>query len=261
MEGPTCQNLTVEVDDGIAVVTIDRPKVMNALNNETYRELIDCFQWIDKAPDIRVAIITGAGEKAFAAGADIGALSRATGIESLTSYAKEAMLKIENCSKPVIAAINGVAFGGGCEVALACDIRIVSESALIGLPETNLGLLPGAGGTQRLARLVGISLAKSVILAGKDLNADEALSCGLAMRKAAPGELMNVAKKTARAMMRKGPLALAIAKQAINRSMSADLDTGLYLESLAFSVLMGTEDRAEGTRAFAEKRAPVFQGR
>lgn len=258
---PNYQNLQVTAAGGIAEVTICRPQVMNALNNETYRELADCFGWIGRDPDIRVAILTGAGEKAFAAGADIAALAKATGIGALTSYAKQAMLSIENCSKPVIAAVNGVAFGGGCEVTLACDVRIVAETALIGLPETSLGLLPGAGGTQRLARLVGMSVAKAVILAGKNLTAQEAVSCGLAIGAVPPAQLMEEARKLASGMIKRGPLALAIAKQAVNRSLSADLDTGLYLESLAFSVLMETQDKREGTQAFAERRPAKFQGK
>lgn len=247
--------------EGIAILTIDRPEVRNAMNNQCWTELTALIQEIDADPDVRVAILTGAGEKAFISGADVSTLRTRTSVEALGSLAARALQSIEDCSKPVIAAVNGVAFGGGFETALACDVRVLSSKAKFGLPEVNLGILPGAGGTQRLTRTVGVGPAKEIILAGRIVGAQEAVSMGLGFEVVEPEELLESAKKVARTIMTKAPLSLMLAKKMVDAALDLDRRNGISMENLAFSLLMGTQDKLEGTSAFLEKRSPDYHGK
>lgn len=254
------KNFTLEIDEGIAIFTLNRPEVYNAISNECWKEMSWFFDYADTCNEINVIILTGAGSKSFAAGQDINSVTAKKGVEGIRSLSKEPLLKIENNYKPVIAAVNGYAFGGGFELALACDIRILANNAKIGFPEPNLGIIPAAGGTQRLSRLVGIGRTKEIILAGRVLTADEAVNMGIAMKSVPVENLLDEAKKVAKVMLSKGPVALALAKKVINASMYTDVNTGLLLENLAFDVLLETEDKIEGTNAFLEKRAANFKG-
>ena len=257
----TYENYLLEVKDGIAVFTINREKVLNAVNDACFRELYEFLCEAETDEEIKVIIFTGAGKKSFISGADISGFGKSkTTAGVLPRWGDLAAQKLETCAKPVIAAINGYAFGGGFELALACDIRIVSENARFGLPEPKLGLVPGLGGTQRLARVVGIGRAKEVVLAGREYKGAEAVDVGLAIKCVPQEELMDEAFKIARQMMSRAPLALAIAKKLILHSTNANIDAGIYMEAMGFSVLMGTEDRKEGTTAFKEKRTPEFKG-
>jgi enoyl-CoA hydratase len=261
MQQSNFQFFTLDVEDGIAVFTLNRPEVRNALSNETWEEVGRFFDYADTCDDIKVVIFTGAGTKAFASGQDIRNVPDKRGAECIRSISREPLLKIENNYKPVIAALNGVAFGGGCEIALACDIRIMADHAKVGFPETNLGIIPAAGGTQRLSRLVGLGRAKEIILAGRVVTAEEAVQMGFAMKSVPVDSLLEEAKAVARVMLGKGPVALALAKKVINASLYTDVNTGLLLENLAFDVLLETEDKKEGTSAFLEKRKATFVGR
>lgn len=255
------QNIVVERDGRIAVLTINRPEVRNALDPTTWDELSRAVRELEADPEVGVLIITGAGEKAFAAGADIRSLRERQMLDVLTSPGQDILNQLEQLSKPVIAAINGYALGGGCELAMACDIRVAAETARLGLPELNLGIIPGAGGTQRLARLVGLGRAKELILTGEIIDAAEAERIGL-VNKVVPAErLMEAAREVAEKILPKGPVAVAMAKRVIQAGADVDLRSGLALEKLAQTVLFATEDRLEGTTAFLEKRKPRFQGR
>ena len=257
------KNIKFEYKDQISIVTINRPEVMNALNADTLNELDDCFTELEKCPDTRCVIITGAGEKSFIAGADVKELHQDNvvtghdrGLRGQAVYSK-----IENLSKPVIAAINGFALGGGCELAIACDIRLASEKAKIGQPEVNLGIIPGYGGTQRLARLVGPGMAKKMVFTGDFIRADEALRIGLVDGVYPPEELLNEAKSLAKKICSKGPLAVRAAKEAINLGLDTDLKSGLRHEAALFGAIFATEDMKEGTGAFLEKREAKFTGK
>lgn len=254
------QYFTYSCEGGIAVLTINRPEVRNAMNNDCWIELMSLIQEVDADPDVRVAILTGAGDKAFISGADISTLKARTSVEALGGLGIRALQTIEDCSKPVIAAVNGVAFGGGFETALACDLRVVSNRAKFGLPEVNLGILPGAGGTQRLTRAVGIGVAKEIILAGRVVTAQEATSMGLALKVVEPEALLESAKEVACTVMTKAPLSLKLAKRMVDTALDVDRRTGIAMENLAFSVLMGTQDKLEGTTSFLEKRSPEYKG-
>lgn len=255
------KNFTLDVDQNIAVLTLDRAETFNSISNECWYEMSSFFDYADTCDEIKVVILTGAGTKSFASGQDIRSFSSKRGIDGLRSLSREPLLKIENNYKPVIAAINGYAFGGGCELALACDIRIIADHAKVGFPEPNLGIIPAAGGTQRLSRLVGVGRAKEIILAGRVLNAEEAVSMGFAMKSVPVKDLIDEAKEIAKVMLSKGPVALALAKRVINVSMYTDVNTGLMIENLAFDVLLETQDRIEGTNAFLEKRKANFEGK
>ena len=257
------QVLLYEKDGGIAWVTLNRPDVLNALNMETIEELLNVFRshWNDDS--IKCVILSGAGEKAFVAGADIGELAK-TDVVSGTKNSTRGhylMNSIQNFPKPVIAAVNGFALGGGCELALACDIRLASEKAKFGQPEVSLGLIPGYGGTQRLARLVGRGKAMQLILTGDMVRADEAYRIGLVDEVYPPEELMDKAIVMAEAIGSKGPLAVKIAKECINDGLEISLSGGCDLEKAYFGSVCGTEDKNEGTTAFLEKRAPKFTGK
>lgn len=259
----TYQNIKLEIEPPLAIVTINRPDVLNALNAPTIGELDRCFDELENAADVLCVIITGAGEKSFVAGADIKELATDTVItgKARARRGQGVFSKIENLSKPVIAAINGFALGGGCELALACDIRLASEKAKLGQPEVNLGIIPGYGGTQRLARVVGPGQAKKIIFTGDFVRADEALRIGLVDEVYPPEKLMEAARDLAKKIAAKGPIAVRAAKQAINLGLNTDLDSGLRFEAEAFGAICATADKAEGTGAFLEKREAKFGGK
>lgn len=256
------KNLIIEKKDFTGWVTINRPDKLNALNSETIIELDSAFSSLLDDEQTRIVILSGAGEKAFVAGADIGELSELDGAKGkrYSLYGQELTKLIENFRKPVIAAINGYALGGGTELALACHIRIASENAKMGQPEVKLGLIPGFGGTQRLARLVGKGKAMELILSGKMIDAREALEIGLVNQVVPLSELKGTCEKLAKEIVANAPLALEYAIQAINEGLDKDLDEGLLLEADLFGLSCETKDSKEGTKAFLEKRKPIFQG-
>lgn len=258
------QYLLLDREDGIAVLTINRPDKYNALNEEVVAEISSAMDELAADDEVRVVIITGAGEKAFVSGADIGVLqsfqtSRAGFAHSQRGQA--VMDKVESLPKPVIAAINGYALGGGLELAMACDVRVASDNARMGQPETTIGVSMGYGGSQRLPRLVGKGMAKLLVLTGGMIDAQEALRIGLVQKVVPQAELLNEAKALAAKMAANAPLSLAAAKEAVNMGLEVDLRSGLYIESLKFGSLCPTEDYREGTTAFLEKRKPAYQGR
>lgn len=256
------QNLIYEVKDGIAYITINRPKSMNALSNEVLDELYAVFTEFNNDPEAQVAIITGEG-KAFVAGADISEMVNVSGFEGKAMMVKgqTVMNLIENIDKPVIAAVNGFALGGGCELAMACDIRIASEKAKFGQPEVNLGITPGFGGTQRLPRLVGKGMGKYLIMTAEMIDAQEAYRIGLVEKVVPAEELMGTAEKVARTILSKAPIAIKAAKIAVNRGISLDVQTGVVLEAEAITGPFCSEDRKEGMAAFLEKRPAVFRNK
>lgn len=256
------QNFKLEIDEqGIAVFTSNRPEKMNALDDVSWREINEFFTWADKADEVNVIIVTGAGDKAFIAGADLNSLKRKKSTDCLGGAGQKALDKIQNCSKPVIAAVNGYAFGGGCETALACDFRVAAENAIFALPETGLGILPGAGGTQRLSRLIGLGRAQDVILLGRKIGGPEAVQIGLATKCVPQEQLMGEAKKMAGKLIARGPVAIRIAKRVVQASMSSSHEVGELLEMLALSTLCSTEDKMEGVTSFLEKRNPEYKGK
>jgi len=257
------QNLLVESRDGVAFVTINRPDKLNALNDATVAEIDAAFAAIAADPATGGVVLTGAGEKAFVAGADIAELATQSPVDGKerSIRGQRVLDRIERLGKPVIAAVNGFALGGGCELAMACDIRIASETARFGLPETNLSVLPAAGGTQRLARLVGTGRAIELIITGRLVTADEAHRIGLVTSVVPGDELLATAREVAGQITAKGPLAIRLAKLVIRSGMDADQRTGLVVERLAQALLYTTDDKAEGADAFLAKRRPVFQGR
>jgi enoyl-CoA hydratase len=256
-------NLLFEVSDKIARITFNRPNVLNALNRKTMDELGDCLKKVRADDDIRVLILTGAGEKAFVAGADINELSQQTPVNGreFTLYGQEIFHRLETLGKPVIAAINGFALGGGCELALACTLRVAGRNAKLGQPEVKLGIVPGYGGTQRLPRLCGKGVAHELILTGEMISADEALRVGLVNRVVEPGELLATAEALAKKIVANAPLAVKYALEAVERGMEMPQEEGLYLEATLFGLCCATQDMREGTRAFLEKRSPKFEGR
>ncbi|MBQ1434456.1 MAG: enoyl-CoA hydratase/isomerase family protein [Clostridia bacterium] len=255
------ENFLLEVKDNVAIFTINREKVLNAVSQACFRELYEFLCEAEEDPDIKVIILTGAGRKAFISGADISEFSSSGTTSALkTRWADLAANKLETGAKPVIAAVNGYAFGGGFEITLACDIRIASENARFGLPEPKLGLIPGLGGTQRLAKIIGVGRTKEVVIAGREITGPEAAEMGLVMKCVPLDDLMDEAMALAKKIATRAPLAISVAKKLILHSMSANLDAGLYLEALGFSLLMVTEDTKEGTAAFREKRKPQFKG-
>ncbi len=257
------ENLLVERDGEIAVVTINRPQALNALNDSVVTELRQAFEELGKDDGIRVIILTGAGEKAFVAGADIGELAQCDTLGGIQTARKgqHLMFQIQWHNKPVIAAVNGFALGGGCEIAMACDIRIASDKSKFGQPEVNLGIIPGYGGTQRLPRLVGMGKAKELIFTGDMVDAQEALRIGLVDKVVPAGDLMKEAKEMAKKIASKGPVAVRLAKQAINFGANVDLSSGCIYEADQFGIVCTTEDKVEGTKAFLEKRKAEFKGR
>ena len=255
------KNFLLTIENKVAIFTINRPELRNAMSMECWQEL---GQFIDEASvndDIQVIVLTGAGDKAFIAGADLKMLQTRKGIDALGGLGQAVVKKIEDCSKPVIAAVNGMAFGGGCEITLACDIRMVSENASFGLPEAGLGILPGCGGTQRLSKLIGLGRAKEVILAGRIISAQEAAQFGMAYKCVPQADLMKETLAVAKAMLQKGPLALRLCKRLISASMSTDQEAGMLLELFGLSILLDSADKTEGINAFFEKRKPEYKGR
>lgn len=256
------KNILFEVKNGIGYVTMNRPEALNALNTEVLTELADVFGRIDKNDEIFVAIVTGSG-RAFIAGADIAQMSELDekGGRDMTIQGQRVMDLIESIDKPVIAAVNGFALGGGNELAMACDIRIAADTARFGQPEVNLGIIPGYGGTQRLPRLVGKGMAKKLIYSGEVIDAKEAYRIGLVEEVVAAEELMTAAENLARIIMQKAPIAVKMAKIAINSGLNADLKTAVQLEAEAYTGTFVSEDRTEGMKAFVEKRDAVFKNR
>jgi len=258
------KNVLVSREQSIGVVTFNRPQVLNALNHATMVELSAAIDELDRDENVRCIVLTGAGPKAFVAGADINEL-RAIGDSAQASefaaWGQAVLFKIENLHKPVIAAINGYALGGGCELAMACDIRVAADGARLGQPEINLGIIPGYGGTQRLPRLVGKGYAKWMILTGEAISAQEALRVGLVDQVVPAAELMQSARELALKIASKAPLALRFAKECVNTGTETDLATACAFEASQFGLACGTEDRVEGTSAFLEKRPALFKGR
>ena len=249
-------NVIIQTDKQIATVTINRPKSLNALNSETLEELDTAFSEIEKRKDIRVVILTGAGEKAFVAGADISEMVDATAPEgrAMSLLAMEAFNKLENMPQVTIAAVNGYALGGGCEIAMACDIRVAAENAVFGQPECGLGIIPGFGGTQRLARLIGKGRAKGLIFTCDKIKADEAYRIGLVNKVVPAEQLMSECMALAERILKNGSYAISLAKNIINAGMDTDLSTGLKMEADGFGFTFATADKKEGMTAFLEKR-------
>jgi enoyl-CoA hydratase len=256
------QFVITEISDGIATLTIDRPDKLNALNTAVRQSFIAALARLDEDPGVRVGIVTGSGPKAFVAGADIAEFEGRTAVDQFTASRGESIFSAAaSFHKPLIAAINGFCLGGGCELALACDVRIAATTARLGQPEVNLGLIPGGGGTQRLARLVGVGHAFKLIYSGETINAEEALRIGLVEEVVAPDELMPRARALAAAIARKSPVTLRLIKEAIQASLETPLAEGLRLETSLFGVAFASDDKREGVRAFLEKRPPSFTGR
>ena len=259
---PAYSTLTLTFEAPVAVVTLNRPEVMNALNAQTFTDLHEAFTLLTADPTIRVILLTGAGAKAFAAGADINELARtdAASGEALSLRGQAVFTEIETCGKPVLACINGFALGGGCELAMACTLRIAAESARLGQPEVKLGLIPGYGGTQRLPRLVGPSAALRLLLTGAMISAEEAFRMGLVDLVVAPDDLMDVARAMAAQMTELAPLALAACMRAVQQGAALPLDQALALEARIFGSLNDSSDKKEGVDAFLTKRKPRFTG-
>jgi enoyl-CoA hydratase/carnithine racemase len=256
-------NVLYEKKNGIAYVTVNRPKVLNALNTPTWKDLRTAFEDARDDATVRGVILTGAGNRAFVAGADIAELAQATGFEAEQSsrFGQEVLDVIENLGKPVIAAVNGFALGGGCETAMACTVRLAVDTAKFGQPEVTLGLVPGGGGTQRLPRLVGKGRALQLILSGEMISAQEAFRIGLVNEIVPATELIARAEAILKKIAANAPIAVKLALEATNKGMETSQGEGLLLEASYFGLCAGTEDKKEGTSAFLEKRVPQFHGR
>ena len=254
------QNIKIEINDGIAVLTLNRPEVRNALDYVTWDEIRAGMRELRFNDDAHVIILTGAGGKAFASGADIKALNARTVSEQMNSEVNDILYEITMHKKPVIAAVDGYALGGGCELAMACDIRIATKKSKFGQPEVNLGIIPGGGGTQRLQRLVGIGKAKELIFTGDIISAEEAERIGLIEKVVEDGTVLEAAIEMAKKIKAKGPVAITLAKQAINVGANTDLYSGLCFERYSQAIAFSTADQAEGTLAFIEKRPAQFKG-
>jgi enoyl-CoA hydratase/carnithine racemase len=260
---PKLENVLCEKKGVIAYVTVNRPKVLNALNTPTWADLRKAFEDARDDAAVRGVILTGAGNKAFIAGADISELAHATALEAEQSsrFGQEVLNLIENLGKPVIAAINGFALGGGCETAMACTIRIAVENAMFGQPEVKLGLLPGGGGTQRLPRLAGKGRALQLILSGEMISAQEAYRIGLVNEIVPAADLITRAEAILNKITANAPVAVRLALEAVNSGMETSQNEGFLLEASYFGLCAASEDKKEGTSAFLEKRAPQFHGR
>src|SRR5437762_4424418 len=257
------ENILFDKKNAIAYVTVNRPKVLNALNMATMEELRTAFTDIKNDTSIRVVLFTGSGEKAFIAGADIGELAKQDAVagKEYTHRGQSMLDLMENLGKPVIACINGFALGGGCEVAMACTMRLASDNAKLGQPEVKLGIIPGLGGSQRLPRLVGKGIAMQLVLAGEMISAQEAHRIGLVNEVVAPAELIPRAESIAQKIIANAPLAVQWAMEAVNKGLEMTLPEGLYLEATLFALCCATEDKKVGTSAFLEKRAAQFHGK
>lgn len=257
------KHILYQVADGIATVTINRADVLNALSAVTMRELDDVFAAAGADEQVRILILTGAGEKAFVSGADIAELSvlDPVGGRRMAEFGQSVLRRLETMGKPSIAAVNGYALGGGCELAMACTIRIASENAKIGLPEVTLGVIPGYAGTQRLPRIVGRGIAMDLILTGRAVDAQEALRLGLVSQVVPQADLMDAARKTALRILRNGPLAVRAAMQSVDHGLDVGFEHGCRMEASLFGLLCATGDMREGLKAFLEKRKADFKGR
>lgn len=260
---PDFQNLQLDLRDGIATLSVNRPDKLNALNAQTIRDLAAAVRHVAETPEIQGVILTGVGEKAFVAGADIAELSRMGPVDGVevSRLGQRVFREIELSRKPVIAAVNGFALGGGCELALACHLRIASENAKFGLPEVKLGIIPGYGGTLRLPRIVGKGRALELILTGEMIDATEAHRIGLVNRVVPQAELLDEARKLMSTILRNGPVALGLAIECTTRGLEMSIDDGLALESNLFGLLSATEDMHEGMTAFLEKRKAEFKNK
>jgi len=254
------QNITAATEDGVAVVTLNRPDVLNALNQTTMNELVDACEGYDRDEAVRCIVITGAG-RAFAAGADIKEMAGASAPQMLAGYRFQQWERIRKITTPIIAAVNGLALGGGCELAMLCDIIVASETAQFGQPEINLGIMPGAGGTQRLTRAIGKYRAMEMVLTGRPIPARQAEAWGLVTKVVPPEVVLDEAKGMAREIAGKAPVAVRLAKESVLKAFDTHLEGGLDFERKCFYLLFATEDRAEGISAFLEKRKAIFKGR
>jgi len=257
------ENILVETSEAVATVTVNRPKVLNALNERTLTELGDAFDALEADPAVRLLVITGAGEKAFVAGADINELAKMAALEAKDKafFGQQVFARLERSSKPSIAMINGFALGGGCELALACTLRTAARTARLGLPETSLGIIPGYGGTQRLARIAGPGVAREWVLTGDVFGAEEAHRVGVVNRLFAPEELREGTHKLAATILSRGPVAVRLALETIRRGSNMSQAEGEIIESDMFGLASTTADMREGMAAFLEKRKPAFTGR
>ena len=256
------ENIILEVESPVATIFFNRPKALNALNNALFDELDLALDQVKNNTDIRVLILTGSGGKAFVAGADIAELVKMNPLEgkSFSRKGQKVFSKIEDLPIPAIAAVNGFALGGGLEAALGCDFIYASDKALFGLPEITLGLIPGFGGTQRLARRIGVNRAKELIFTGKNIKAQEAFEYGIVNKIIEHDKLMEEVLKTANLIASRGKVALRSAKEVIQNGLNTDIETGCRIENDVFGLNMSSEDAKEGTHAFLEKRKPVFKG-
>lgn len=257
------ENILYEIEDGILYLTLNRPEARNALTPAMWKDIQTAVEMARIDDSIQIVIVSGAGDKALASGADIQEIHDRDYLKMLLGASSIALKELEDLYKPVICAINGYALGGGCELAMACDLRIATARSRFGQPETGLSIIPGAGGTQRLPRLIGVGRAKELIYTGRILTAEEAREMGLVnqVTENTREELMAAALKMAHQIMKKGPVAVSMAKMAINAGLDTDINTGLLLERIAQTVAFSTEDRREGTAAFLEKREAVFKGK
>lgn len=257
------QNVVYEKKGSVAYVTLNRPKVLNALNAKTISELRSVFEDIRDNAEVRGVIFTGAGDKAFAAGADIGEMENDTAVtaEQKTRAGQALTELIENLGKPVVAAVNGFALGGGCELSMSCTLRIAAETAKFGQPEVKIGIMPGYGGTQRLPRLVGKGRALQIILSGELINAQEALRIGLVNEVVSAASLISRAEAILNQIISNAPLGVKYSIDAVNKGLEGTVSAGLLIEASLFAVCAGSEDKKEGTSAFMAKRAPQFKGR
>lgn len=256
------ENLLLDVQDGVALVTVNRPKVLNALNAQTLREMASCFDSVRDDPNAKALVITGAGEKAFIAGADINELAQMKALEAkdVAFFGQQVFARLERMGKPTIAMINGFALGGGCELSLACTLRTAAKTARLGLPEVSLGIIPGYGGTQRLARIAGPGVAREWILTGDMISAEEAWRVGVINRLFEPAELREGTFKLVHTILSRGPLAVRLAIETINRGLNMSQQEGEIIETDMFGLASTTEDMREGMQAFLEKRKPSFRG-
>lgn len=255
------ETLLIEIEEKVALVTINRPKALNALNEQVLDELSLAFNELEQNDEVRVIIVTGSGEKAFVAGADIAFMSKLSPMQAkeFSRKGQTVFSQIENLKKPVIAAVNGFALGGGNELSMACDIRVASENAIFGQPEVNLGLIAGFGGTQRLTRLVNPGLAKEILFTANNYDAATAKQIGLVNHVVALEELLPFCKKMASKIMARGPLAVRLTKEAINQGLEMDIEKAFALEADLFGMIFATTDSKEGMGAFLEKRKPLFK--
>jgi enoyl-CoA hydratase len=256
----TYAHVLVERDGPVVVVTLHRPQVLNALSRETMDELVDALEAADRDDDVRCLVLTGS-DRAFAAGADVTEFVDATPVTMLTAYRFQQWERLRHLSKPLIAAVRGYALGGGCELAMLCDMIVAGESARFGQPEINIGLMPGAGGTQRLTRAVGKARAMEIVLTGRHVSAAEAYAMGLVTRVVPDEVVLDEARRLAHLIASKPPVAVRLAKEAVLKAFDTTLEVGLEHERRLFYLLFATEDKTEGVRAFLEKRPPSFRGR